>query len=467
MSLPTVAGTFAACLAHGRLAWFFLLPLAVAGWGMNHRPPVAVHNGATQGASASLPRRSAGNVSLRPVASQEDVLYSFQQAPDGQQPLSSLLVDKKGVLYGTTVAGGTGGCAGFGCGTVVKLRPSGNGYTETVIYDFQGGSDGAYPRAGLIADTTGALYGTTQNGGNGPCSGGFGCGTAFKLTPSGTGYAESVLYRFHGGSDGANPLAGVIADDRGALYGTTPSGGTYGAGTVFKLTLSGTSYTESVLRSYGEYKTDAATPYGGVILGAKGALYGTSAYGGAGYCSCGTVFKLTRSRSGYRESILHSFTSGSDGAVPYAGLLAGTDGALYGTTTKGGYGSCAGGGCGTVFKLTPSPSGYTEGIIYSFQAKGSKGNGNDGASPFAGLLATSSGMLFGTTIGGGSSSSGTVFKLAPNGSTYVESVVYGFKNGTDGAYPYASLILNDKGDTLYGTTQLGGTNGNGTVFRVK
>jgi uncharacterized repeat protein (TIGR03803 family) len=471
MSSPVFFRTLVARVADCRSAWFFLLPLGLAGWGVNHGPPVVVRSGTTHGASARVtPRTSAGNVPLRSGASREYVLYSFQGAPDGGIPYGGLLVDKTGALYATTSAGGngrSGPCFGGGCGTVVKLTPSGNGYTESVIYNFQGGTDGEVPAAGLIADTTGALYGTTANGGNGPCSGGFGCGTVFKLTPSGTSYVESVLYRFKGGStDGAVPDASVIIDKHGALYGTTSTSGAYGGGTVFKLTPSGTSYTESVLWSFGN-GSDGSSPRASLIerTGGKGALYGTTVAGG-GACSCGTVFKLTPSGSGYTESILHSFQNGNDGAYPVAGLLAGGKGALYGTTLNGGgaafCSSSSNLGCGTVFKLTPNGLSYTESILYSFQG------GNDGSNPLGGLV-SKNGALFGTTANSGPYGFGTVFELTPGGLGYTEMVLHSFKGSlnNDGAYPQAGLIFGHKSAELYGTTFSGGLKDKGIVFKLK
>lgn len=150
--------------------------------------------------------------------------------------MGSLVLDEKGVLYGATLAGGTdNGCTNHGCGTVFKLKPAGPGYAESVAYRFLGNSDAAGPEGGLVIDSTGALFGATRVGGTAYC-GGNGCGTVFKLARSGSGYTESLLYVFQGGSDGADPNGGLIADQSGALYGTTSSGGSTGNGNVFKVT---------------------------------------------------------------------------------------------------------------------------------------------------------------------------------------------------------------------------------------
>ena len=256
-----------------------------------------------------------------------------------------------------------------------------------MLYSFTG-SDGSEPFAGLIADSSGNLYGTTQSGG---ASGGH--GVVFKLSPSGT---ETVLHTFTGGSDGGIPRAGLIADTGGNLYGTTAGGGASNAGTVFKLSPSGT---ETVLYSF--TGSDGSGPFAGLIADSSGNLYGTTQSGGASG-GHGVVFKLS---PGGTETVLYSFTGGSDGGTPRAGLIADSSGNLYGTTQFGGPG-CGGVGCGVVFKLSPSG---TETVLYSF-------TGSDGSGPFPGLIADSSGNLYGTTLSGGASGGhGVVFKLTGAG----------------------------------------------------
>lgn len=283
------------------------------------------------------------------------ILHFFHGPSDGLDPVGGLIADKKGALYGTTFGGGAG------YGTVFKLTPSGTGYSETLLYQFQGGNDGEFPMDGLIADKAGALYGTTANGGQPNCSvSSFpGCGIVFKLTPSSSGYTESVIHRFQAGSDGAFPYAGVIVDATGSLYGTTLYGGAAacnggtGCGTVFKLTPSGGGYTESIPHAFAG-GSDGVQPYAGLIADASGALYGT-AYGGGTPGGGGIAFKLTPSGSLYTESVLYGFQRGRDGSNPIAGLVADEAGALFGVTTYGG-GACKLGGstgCGMAFKLTP------------------------------------------------------------------------------------------------------------------
>jgi uncharacterized repeat protein (TIGR03803 family) len=251
------------------------------------------------------------------------VLLSFTGA-DGSGPQAGLIMDKKGNLYGTTVFGGA-----HNGGTVFEVAPDG---TETVLYSFKGGTDGTFPEAGLIMDRKGNLYGTTDEGGA-PVD----YGTVFRLAPDGT---ETVLYEFKGGSDGAFPVAALVADSAGNLYGTTAAEGAGGNGIVFEVAPDGA---ETVLLSF--TGADGAAPQAGLIMSKKGKLYGTTLFGGAN--DFGTVFKFA---SDGTETVLYSFDSavnGADGFEPYAGVIEDESGNLYGTT----YGGGPDGG-GTVFKIS-------------------------------------------------------------------------------------------------------------------
>ncbi len=413
---------------------------------------------------------------------QETQIYAFQgNVNDGATPYANLLADSSGAFYGTTVNGGA-----QGSGAVFKLTPSKSGFLESILYSFQwpGSWDGANPYGPLIKDETGALYGTTQSGNargaSGLCLDYGGCGIVFKLTPSGSGYTESILYSFQWGKDGAFPSAGLLVDKKGALYGTTLDGGRGGGatmdgsgappfdrgyGTVFKLTRSGSGYTESILHVFGG-GSDGANPTAALIMDGKGALFGTTTNGGgSGNCNslgCGAVFKLSRSGSSYKESVLYGFRNYPDGANPYAALVFDGNGALYGTTASGGH---VGYGLGTVFKLTPSPGGYTESTIHWFH-----GN-RDGAYPHSDLIIGASGALYGTTTAGGTQSCkcGMAFELVPGGMSYTEHILYQFTGGFDGAVPSAGFIADNQG-MLYGTTSGGGNSacngGCGTVFKL-
>ena len=335
----------------------------------------------------------------------ERVLHSFNVGnTDGCLPQQAgLIFDAAGNLYGTTVECGTNGG-----GTVFELMPAGGGnWTETLLYSFgtNGQNDGIGPEGGLILDAAGNLYGTTVTGGTYQC-GDQGCGTVFELTPArGGGWTETVLHNFGNGTDGYWPYAGLILDAAGNLYSTTRAGGTYGNGTVFKLSPNGSrGWTETVLHSFGA-GTDGEQLYTGLIFDAAGNLYGTTS--GGGTYGNGTVFELTPAGT---ETLLHSF-NGTDGWLPSAGLIFDAAGNLYGTTTYGGTD-----GSGTAFKLSPGEGGWMETVLHNFNP-----NGTDGANPLGGLIFDAAGNLYGTTFAGGMYSScpygtnycGTVFELTP------------------------------------------------------
>lgn len=331
----------------------------------------------------------------------------------------------------------------YGYGTVFVVSPAGK---ESVLHSFTGtGGDGAGPLAPLLRDSAGNLYGTTTYGGNfGGACGAWGCGTVFKVDRTGK---ETVLYRFTG-SDGQYPEQGVVRDSAGNFYGTTLSGGSFGFGAVFKVDASGT---ETVLHSFNGDGTDGFQPFGGFLLrDSEGNLYGTTELGGS--MGVGTVFKLDPSGN---ETILHAFSfSGGDGIVPYGSLIRDTAGNLYGVTNEGGDFSCFGGsGCGVVFKLDASNN---ETILYTFT-----GSGGDGEIPGGGLVRDSAGNLYGTTNSGGNSYAGTVFKLDTSNT---ETILHSF-SVSDGRFPDLGLVRDSKGN-LYGTAQYGGAFGGGVVFKV-
>ena len=393
-------------------------------------------------------------------------LYSFSGKSDGGQPAASLILDTSGNLYGTTASGGTGSCTnkgfGTGCGTVFAVNQAGK---ETVIYSFPGtGAQGANPLAYLVRDTSGNLYGTTQNGGSSGCNAPKGCGVVFRVTKAGK---EVVFHSFAEGSDGAFPGGGLIRDSKGNLYGLTgwggsevcSEGGAQGCGTVFKLTPTGT---ESVLYDFTGAGGDGAIGSGGLIEDAAGNLYGTTEHGGNAGCDngdglgCGTVFKLSATGT---ESVLYAFEGGSDGANPYLGsLIEDAAGNLYGTTAYGGDLNCnAPAGCGTVFALTKTGK---EIVLYTF-------TGADGAVPLSALVRDPQGNLYGTTAYGGDltcnapNGCGTVFEVT----TARKEVLLHIFESSDGLNPYGGLVRDTKGN-LYGTTFGGGTSSAGTVFKL-
>jgi uncharacterized repeat protein (TIGR03803 family) len=390
----------------------------------------------------------------------ETVLYRFAGGADGAHPVAALLGAAGGVFYGTTQSGGS-----YGYGTVFKLIPSGSAYTKTTLYNFAGGSDGATPLGSVIADSNGTLYGTTSAGGNCSVVSG-GCGTVFALIPTGAAYAERILHRFGGHSEGLEPMGTLIADTSGALYGTTAFGGLAGNyGTAFRLVHTANGYVAQVLyrfRSGG----DGANPIDGdgLLPTAAGTLFGTTRNGGSSLCAsgCGTVFSLTPEAGAYNEHIVHRFTQ-ADGANPSASVIIDASGALYGTTEMGGQFAF-----GTVFRLAPT------GLVTDLHAF--SGVAPDGFEPTTRLIGDAKGALYGTTAYGGSCdiaplySCGNIFKLTPTAKGFSESILVNFSGGSDGAIPQASLITSSAG-TLYGTTAYGGGSpacigGCGTIYKV-
>ena len=351
------------------------------------------------------------------------VLHSFSGNPDGSTPYGGLARDSSGNLYGTTVQGGTSNL-----GTVFEATSTG---TTTVLHNFTGSPDGSTPYGALAIDSSGNLYGTTIQGGTSNL------GVVFKVTSSGT---ETVLHSFTGKPDGSTPYGGLILDSSGNLYGTTVAGGSSNTGTVFKTTSTGTT---TVLHSF-TGNPDGSLPYGSLVIDSPGNLYGTTKQGGSS--NLGTVFKTTSTGT---TTVLHSFAGNPDGSTPYYdGLVRDSSGNLYGTTTLGG-----GSNLGTVFKTT---STGTTTVLHSFA-------GNpDGSTPYGGLVVDSSGNLYGTTVNGGSSNTGTIFKTTSTGTT---TVLHSFTGNPDGSLPYGSLVIDSSGN-LYGPTTQGGKSNLGTVFKI-
>jgi uncharacterized repeat protein (TIGR03803 family) len=331
----------------------------------------------------------------------------------------------------------TGGVSNNG----VVFRINSGKYTETVLHVFKGGQDGSGPQGFLIADATGNLYGTTASGGA------YGAGTVFEVT----GNKETVLYSFAGNTDGSDPEAGLATDTAGNFYGTTAGGGASGNGTVFRLSPPAkgrTTWTKTVLYSFGT-GTDGAIPIGGITLDAAGNLYGTTSAGGA--YGLGAVFQLLKG-SPWTENILHDFQNADDGAVPYAGLVADQAGNLYGAATEGGN---AGGG--TIFELSFAGGNWSFTPIYSVPGWGISGS-------FRNVVLDSAGNIYGTTHCDGEYNSGTVYSLSPSGGTWNYNLLYSFTGGKDGLYSFSSLVVGQ--GKLYGTTKYGGTKNSGVVFAV-
>jgi uncharacterized repeat protein (TIGR03803 family) len=326
-------------------------------------------------------------------AGQHTVLYTFSGKTDGAWPYGGLLLDASGNLYGTTTEGGYPSCGGDGCGVVFKLDPSGN---ETVLYQFQGGSDGGDPNGDLVGDQKGNLYGTAYWAPYG------GPGNVFKVDEKGN---ETVLHEFQGLPDGASPLAGMFRDKDGNLLSTTIAGGGGpcfgGCGTVFKLSKSGK---QTIVYRF-LATPDGAFPYAGLIPDAAGNFYGTTYNGGDPACNdlgpgCGTVFEVSKAG---RERVLHRFHQTQKEGYPWGGLVRDASGNLYGTTA----GDLLFGQAtmyGSVFKLDPQGK---ETVLHTFTG------GTDGCAPIASLTLDSAGNLYGTASGCGANGVGVVFEITP------------------------------------------------------
>ena len=363
------------------------------------------------------------------TAQTETILYSFGSSPneDGDEPLAALVQGSDGNLYGTTSSAGTN------YGTVFRITPTGS---LTNLHIFGNSPDGAFPHAALVQGSDGSFYGTTAEGGTNPNS----AGTVFRISPS---ESYTSLYSFGSSpSDGNFPYAGLVQGSDGNFYGTTAAGGANDYGTVFRVSPGGS---ETNLYSFIGPPNDGGAPYAGLVQGSDGNFYGTTSKGAAGG---GNVFRI--SPSGCYTN-LHSFSGlPTDGTNPYGGLTQGSDGNFYATTGNGGTHNA-----GTVFRISPSGI-YT--TLYSFGS-----SPNDGFDVYAGLVQGSDGNFYGTTHDGGANGYGIVFRVSPSGS---ESNLHSFlRSRNDGFRLVAGLVQGSDG-SFYGTTELGGESGGGTVFKL-
>ena len=354
------------------------------------------------------------------------LLYNFDGASHGGDPYASLTRDAAGNLYSTV---GYGGGTSFS-GGVFKVAPDG---TETMLYDFTGGADGAFPFSPVVRDSAGNLYGTTSQGGSANA------GVVFKVDPSGT---ETVLHSFTGGADGIIPVGGLVRDKAGNLYGTTSQGGTSNDGIVFKISPSGK---ETILHTFTGSTKDGKYPsYTTLLMDAQGNFYGVTEEGGS--AGGGILYKLSKTR---RLTVLHSFKGGTtDGCNVLGTPFMDTAGNFYGTTS-----SCGTHSLGTVWEVE---KGGKERLLHSFA-----GGTSDGEYPLAGVIKDSAGNIYGNTETGGASNFGTVYRISKTGKF---TLLHSF-DGTDGKYPYGSFAQNSKG-TIFGSTLNGGTIGYGTVWKI-
>jgi hypothetical protein len=405
------------------------------------------------------------------AAQTEGILHSFAGGSlDGSVPYMGLIADSAGNLYGTTDSAGPNGY-----GTVFQLvPPSGGGtWTENILFSFSNGPDGATPVTNLVMDSAGAIYGATGN------AGANNCGTFFQLVPptGGGAWTESVLYdfpcAFGGGISG--PVSIARDPSTGIIYGSVQNGGPFNGGWIYKMVppTSGGAWTNTVLHNFTTNPSAPGYANGCVpwslILGPKGDLYGTTIYCGVGG---GTAYRLAPPSGGgtiWNLSLLYSFGSGStslNGENPY-GLLIGLSGVLYGGTAQGGSSSY-----GTIYSLTRPQAGtggpWTETIIHNFDL-------SDGNDPTAGVILGPAGSLYGSTSGGGSHGGlcgyyvgcGTVFQLTPGpDGVWTETTLHNFApTGGDAINPNPGTLL-ERGGNLYGVSYTGGTSNNGAVYAI-
>ena len=382
------------------------------------------------------------SISAEDKPAEVKVLYTFSRSQnDGSNPQGTLLAGSDGALYGMTTAGGADRQ-----GTVFKLSKDGTGYQ--VLHSFQAtGNDGRGPLAGVIEAQDGWLYGVTEGGGAS------GAGTIFKIGKDGSGYRVVHTFAEWGGirDDGRKPYGPLTQSKGGALFGTTTMGGAYTYGTVFRLNTNGTDY--RILHHFGRgLAGDAKNPHGALLQASDGDLYGTTTAGPQLQGGAGTVFAISEEGGQYR--LIHAFPNGPhDGARPYAGLIEGSDGKLYGTTVAGGQGSR-----GVVFRLNKDGTVYE--ILRAFS-----GFGADGWNPYGAVVEGKDGALYGTTLGGGPDGGGLVFRLSRDGRDY--RTLFAFtQRGLEGRGPYAGLILAGD-DAFYGATCAGTGDSLGTVFCLK
>lgn len=367
------------------------------------------------------------------AGSEYKVLHAFTGKPDGGGVYAGLAIDGDGNLYGATRAGGV-----YGYGTVFELTLGPNGkWTEVILHSFCANfphcADGDLPMRSPLLGPLGNVYGNSDI-------------AIFRLKPEpASGWSFQVIY--DSGSDG------LVMDTSGNLYGGWGPG-KYDAGDIFELSPGADGWTENVLYSFTGKNGDCC-PSSALTFDAAGNLYGTTQYGGIGF---GTAYRIVKGKDGiWREQRLHNFSGGSDGRYPWnAGLVLDREGNIYGTTLQGG--GC-GGGCGTVFKLTPTSDGHwKETTLYNFN------NDKYGSDPAAALTFDKAGNLYGTTSAGGLGN-GVVFKMTPQANGKWKYTVLHRFNGKDGYSPQASVILDDKGN-IYGTTTEGGPGGYGVVFEI-
>lgn len=389
------------------------------------------------------------------------VLHEFTGGADGSNPYSSLAMNRGGNLYGVAPFGANQSCEtqnGIGCGTAFKLSHRGGGWIFSTLYEFTAGAGGSIPVGTPAIASDGTIYGTTDGGGNLNCRDTFGdgCGTVFRLRPQpnfcasfSCPWTNILLYTFTGGSDGNDPYTGVVLDASGNIYGTTYAGGSSKAGVAYELSPSGSGWNESTIHTFAN-GSDGANPAGVPVLDNSGNVYGTTFVGGGGCggTGCGIVYELMPSGSGWKESVLSNLSESNGG--PQAGLIFDPQGNLYGSSSFG----------NGVFELSPSGGGWITTTLYS--------DGSLDLQSFRSPLARdAAGNLYGTSEFGGQSTCtgsgcGFVYKLTPSNGGWTFTQLYSFTGGSDGGNPIGGVVLDGNGN-IYGTTYSGGTHNCGSV----
>jgi len=368
---------------------------------------------------------------------QTRVIYNFMGGINGDRPAGALTADSAGNLYGATLFGGAGGQ-----GVIFRLSQTPQGWIETQVHAFSGGSDGGGPNGGMVFDSAGNLYGTTSYGGANDA------GTVFEISFSGGGFTESVVHSF-GYPDGVSPNGGLAIDQAGNLYGTL-SLSTGGYGAVYELSpVAGVGWTLAVIHNF--ESSDGANPYGPIVLDKLGNLYGTTS--GGGPAGLGTAFLLTPTSTGWQHSILHSFSGGPDGGAPFGGITLDPNGKLYGTALIGGASLY-----GTAFSLAWS-QGWSTQVIHDFGSFPA-----DAKNPSCTLALDAAGNLYCATAAGGDYGGGTVLQLKPTANGGWKPVIlYSFR-GNGQAGPTGDVLL-DKAGHLFGLAG-GGKYNFGLVYEV-
>lgn len=369
------------------------------------------------------------------------ILYSFAGGGDGEYLDTELVRDSAGNLYGTTVQGGA-----YASGTVFQVTPAG---VHTVLYNFTGGRDGGEPYKGVTLDAQGSLYGTAVTGGGGLCDGG--CGVVFKLTNSGGVWTQTVIHAFKG-ADGSGPGSPVALDRDGNVYGTTPTGGAYGMGTLYVIKPNGGNWKFGVIHTFTGGADGGGGSAGKLLIDPTGKIYGACTVGGVN--GLGTIYEVSRVNGRITFTTLYAFQDSPDGGLPYGGLVFDKSGNLYGTTYYAGANDL-----GTVYTLIRNNGTWTEKVLYSFQG------GADGSSPISTLVADRHGNFYGTTSAdGGSCGCGTIFRMTPSTSgTWTETPIYRFPGAPGLGNAYNGIITDGAGN-FYGTTVHGGTADDGAIY---